>query len=90
MGLKAAGADPNQFGFTVDREFYKYTHHYLSTHLLYHTAHWKAIQAEYRRNKAKWVHDTDVNWILNFRFNHLKIYFKFAIRKLKRILHIED
>lgn len=87
LSLKAAQVDPNRFGFHVDHAVYMRAKEYLSTRLLYHTAHWKAIRGEFRKNREKWNDDPDVNWLLNFRFNSFKIYWKIIKNKLKRILN---
>lgn len=86
MAIVAAGDDPNKYGFSVNNETFIEIQNYLSTHLLYHTAHWKAIRDEFRKSKEKWETDKRVAWILGFRFNPLRIYIKFAINKIKRML----
>lgn len=86
LSLKAAGADPNRFGFCVDHAVYMRAKEYLSTRLLYHTAHWTAIRSEFRKNQEKWKDDPDVNWILNIHFNSFKIYWRIIKNKVKRIL----
>ncbi len=86
MSLKAAGANPEQYGFCVNHNTYSNVYKYLSNHLLYHTAHWKAIQAAYRKNENMWKHDEDVAWILKIKFNSFKIYRKIIINKIKRII----
>ena len=75
------------YGFTVNSETYKYIKKYLSEKFLYHTAHWKAIQKEFRKDKDFWKKDKNVSWILNFKFNSLKIYIKILKNKIKRLLN---
>lgn len=84
MALTVANVVPDNYGFKVNPDVYAYIHEYLSTHLLYHTAHWKAIRAEFQKDKKKWMHNTDVAWILNFKFNSFKIYWMLLINKIKR------
>jgi len=86
LSLTAAGANPNHFGFRVNHQVYMQAHEYLSTHLLYHTAHWKAIRSEFRKNKKKWKDNPDVSWILDIQFNNIHIYWRIIKNKLKRLL----
>ena len=86
MAIKATGYDPNNYGFSVNSSNYAEIHKYLSNNLLYHTAHWEAIRAEFRKNKEKWKRDPDVSWILNIKFNSFKIYVCFGVKKIRRIL----
>ena len=86
MAIVAAEDDPNKYGFCVNDETFVYLKNYLSGRILYHTAHWEAIRAEFRKNRAKWEKDARIAWILDFRFNPWRLYFKFGVAKIKRIL----
>ena len=86
MAIRATGYDPNNYGFSVKSSNYAEIHEYLSNNLLYHTAHWEAIRAEFRKHKKKWEKDPDVSWILNIKFNSFKIYACLGVKKIRRIL----
>ncbi len=86
MSLTATGANPNNYGFQVDEHVYDAIHKYLSSHFLYHTAHWRKIKNEFEKNKEKWKKDKNVAWIFDIKFNSFKIYMKLLKNKLKSVI----
>ena len=86
MSLTATGANPNNYGFQVNKDVYVAIHKYLSSHFLYHTAHWKKIKNEFKKNREKWEKDENVAWIFDIKFNSFKLYWMLLKNKFKRVI----
>ena len=73
MNILANHANPNDYGFTVNRNVMLNMKKYLQSHKV-NSAFWVPIQAEFRKEKEYWEKQKDISWILHIKINSLKVY----------------
>lgn len=62
--------NPNDFGFKADSETYAKIRQFVEQNYV-NTGYWKPIQEEFRKERAFWMSQPDIYWILDCRFNRL-------------------
>lgn len=70
MNIIANHADPNQYGFCVNRDTLQQIKTFLSTHTV-SAAFWEPIQQTFKEDAGTWI-DTELAWILTIKINSVR------------------
>lgn len=73
MNILVNHANPNNYGFTVNRSVLFNMKKYLLSHRV-NSGFWIPIQTEFRKEAEYWEKQKDISWILHIKINSLKVY----------------